>query len=198
MDEINYLYHYYNKDEPPFRTLTSLAYNEAKVVICSELPENAKFDVDNFLEKRYERDKLLREKFISIGGKPIRTSPVYFTLGPNEGMKTWFNKPDWIKIPFIDFDPLTVSFTYGDSFAVFNPSLNTGEEWWGNIYFYDKMQQLIEKYGFPEDPLYDMQKRIFPKDKHINNYLKFIEAHIWSDETLSKYCKKNNDNIKEN
>lgn len=187
MEDTNYLYHYYEKDQPPFRTLTLLPFEEAKVIMHTLLGENTMFDVDNFLNLRYERDKALYEKFISIGGKPVRTAPVYFTLGANKGMKTWFDMPDFIKIPLSEFEPDTVSFTYGDSFAVLNPSLDTGEEWWGKVFNYNGIIKLINKYGFPEDPAYDMKNRIFPKDKHINHYLKFIEAHVWSDIALNKY-----------
>ncbi|MCL2638331.1 MAG: hypothetical protein FWD48_08160 [Oscillospiraceae bacterium] len=185
INDIKHLYHYYEKSKPPFRTLTSLPFEEAKAVMSAG--NVGATWIDNFLQQRYERDKTLRDKFFSIGGKPIRTAPVYFTLGANEGMKTWFNEPNWLRIPMSEFDYDTVSFTYGDSFAVFNDSLNTGEEWWGKVFLYDDIINLINKYGFPEDPPYHMGKRIFPKDKHINHYLKFIEAHIWSDETINKY-----------
>ena len=47
--------------------------------------------------------------------------------------------------------------------------------------------KLIDKYGYPEDPVYDSIKGIFPKDKPINQYLKYIEAHVWSDDALDKY-----------
>jgi hypothetical protein len=81
----------------------------------------------------------------------------------------------------------TVSFTYGDSFAVFNAALNTGEDYWGKTFFYDDILKRIDKYGLPEDPPYHMGKRIFPKDKHINQCLKFIEAHVWRDDVLNKF-----------
>ena len=168
-----------------FRSLTSLPFEEAKAVMHAQYPGESW--IENFLNRRYESDKTLREKFIAIGGKPVRASPVYFTLGENEGLKTWFDNLDWIKIPVSEFDSDTVSFTYGDNFAIFNPDLNTGEEYWGNIYKYDGILKLIEKYGFPEDPPYNMKERIFPKDKPINRYLKYIEAHVWSDEILDKY-----------
>jgi hypothetical protein len=161
--------------------LTSLPFEEAKIIMGNESW------VDNFLNQRYGRDKTLREKFISIGGKPVHTAPVYFTLGANKGMKTWFDEPDWIRIPVADFDLDTVSFTYGDLFAVFNTELNTGEEWWGKIYKYNEIIEVVDKYGFPDDPPYNMKNRIFPKDKHINHCLKFVEAHIWSDDVLDKY-----------
>jgi GNAT superfamily N-acetyltransferase len=179
--DTKHLYHYYDKSTPPFRTLTSLPFEEAKRIMGEDSW------VDNFLNQRYGRDTTLRESFIAIGGKPIRTAPVYFTLGANEGMKTWFEYPDWIRIRVADFDLDTVSFTYGDSFAIFNTSLNTGEEYWGKTFKYEDILKIINKYGLPEDPPYHMGKRIFPKDKHINHCLKFIEAHIWSDDVLDKY-----------
>jgi len=186
-NDTKHLYHYYERNLPPFRTLTSLPFEEAKAVMCAG--RTGESWVDNFLRLRYERDKTLREKFISIGGTPVRISPVYFTLGANKGMKTWFDEPDWIKIPVTEFDPDAVSFTYGDSFAVFNADLNTGEEWRGKIYKYDGILEIIDKYGYPEDPPYDMKNRIFPKDKHINHCLKYVEAHIWTDDVLDKYRK---------
>ena len=38
----------------------------------------------------------------------------------------------FIKIPLTEFDPLTVSFTYGDSFAILDPAL-FGEEQSGTL-----------------------------------------------------------------
>ena len=168
-----------------FRSLTSLPREQAKAVVCDGKPEEPWMAL--FLKRRYDADKMLRDKFIEIGGKPVRTSPIYFTLGANEGMKTWFENLDWIKIPVREFNLDTVSFTYGDSFAAFNPDLNTGEEYWGNIYKYNGILKIIDKYGFPEDPPYHVINRIFPKDKHIHHYLKYIEAHVWSDDVLEKY-----------
>jgi hypothetical protein len=185
--DTKHLYHYYEKENPPFRTLTSLPFEEAKAVMAAG--RTGEKWIDNFLNLRYERDKTLREKFIFIGGKPARTSPVYFTLGANKGMKTWFEEPAWLKIPVSEFDADTVSFTYGDSFTAFNAALNTGEDWWGQIYKYDGILRVIEKYGYPEDPPYNMKKRIFPEGRHINHCLKYIEAHVWSDDVLDKYRK---------
>ena len=189
-NDTTHLYHYYEKTCEPFRTITSLPFDEAVEVLREWRefnPHSEKTTVEYFLNLRYGRDKLLRDKFIEIGGKPVRNAPVYFTLGANKGMTTWYNNAAYIKIPVIEFDPDTVSFTYGDNFAVFNPVLNTGEEYWGNIYKYADIIKLIKKYGYPEDPEYDMKNRIFPKDKNIGRYLKYIEAHVWSGEVLDKY-----------
>ena len=190
--DTKHLYRYYEKGTPPFRTITSLPFDEALAVLSNtDSPEfndlPPKF-WENFLQKRYDADKNIRDRFIAIGGKPVRTAPVYFTLGANENMKTWKENPAVLRIPVSEFNLDAVSFTYGDSFAVFNPKLNTGEEWWDKIYFYKDILKLADKYGYPEDPVYDMGKRIFPEGKNINDCLKYIEAHVWSDEALDKYC----------
>ena len=190
-NDTKHLYHYYEKTCEPFRTITVLPFDEAIIALCEWRENNPKSaspaNIEWFLNRRYEMEKRVRDKFISIGGKPVRTAPVYFTLGANKGMMTWYNNPAYIKIPINEFALDTVSFTYGDTFPVFNSSLNTGEEWWGQVYCYDEILKLIDKYGYPEDPEYDMKNRIFPKDKPINQYLKYIEAHVWSDEVLDKY-----------
>jgi len=49
------------------------------------------------------------------------------------------------------------------------------------------MIKLIDKYGYPEDVEYDGIKGIYPKDNPLGHCLKYIEAHIWSDEALEKY-----------
>ena len=188
--DTEYLYHYYEKSLPPFRSITSLPFEKAAEILRvqqSENPNRTHPNIEWFLNRRYEMEKTVRDKFIAIGGKPVNAAPVYLTLGANAGMKTWFSENEFIKIPVSEFDLDTVSFTYGDSFAVFNPSLNTGEEWWGQVYHYNEILKLIEKYGYPEDPVYDSINGIFPKNKPINQYLKYIEAHVWGDEVPDRY-----------
>jgi len=188
--DMEHLYHYYDKSQPPFRTITALSYEEAAALFRKKQEEDPKSvnpNIEWFLTRRYEMEKTVWDKFIAIGGKPIRTAPIYCTLGANDNMKTWFGDAAYISMPVRDFDLDTISFTYGDMFTVFNPALNTGEEWWGQVYRYEGILKLIEKYGYPEDPAYDMKNWIFPKDKPINQYLKYIEAHVWNDTVLDKY-----------
>lgn len=184
-----YLYHYYERDFGPFSPLTALPFDAAKKVLL-EQKATGKFrnpDIDGFLQKRYERDKKLYNLFIAHGGKPVRTAPIYMMLGEHKQWESAYENPAVIKIPLEEFDPLTVSFTYGDSFAVLNPALYGKEEFWGKIYFSDEILQIIERFGMPPYVEYDFKRGIYPKDKNINHYLKYVEAHVWSDDAINKY-----------
>lgn len=190
MQDITHLYHYYEKGQLPLRSVSALPFDEAENVLNKLRKRNENLvhpDIKWFLQWRYNMDKTIRDKFISIGGKPVRTAPVFCTLGENKGVSTWFENAACIKIPVSELDFDSVSFTYGDTMAVFNPKLYTGEEWWGKVYRYDGILKLVDKYGYPEDPEYDGIKGIYPKDKPLGHYLKYIEAHIWSDALLDKY-----------
>ena len=190
MHDTKHLYHYYEKGQPPFRSISALPFDEAEKVLNELREKNENLVHPNikwFLEWRYNMDKTIRDKFIEIGGKLVRTAPVFCSLGANKGISTWFENTAFIKIPINEFNLDTVSFTYGDTLAVFNPKLYTGEEWWGKVYRYDDMLKLIDKYGYPEDCEYDGIKGILPKDKPLGHYLKYIEAHVWSDEVLDRY-----------
>ena len=74
-----FLYRYYEKNSDPFLTLTSLPFEEARALFLTkkaageQIPPN----IDTFLQKRYDRDKILREAFVARGGNPVRTSPIY-------------------------------------------------------------------------------------------------------------------------
>lgn len=183
------LYHYFERDFGPFMPLTALPMEEAKKILMSQRaagkPVNP--DIDGFLQKRYDRDKQLRDVFIAHGGQPKRTPPVYMMLGEHRQWESAYETPAVIKIPLKEFDRMAVSFTYGDSFAIFNPALLGEEEYWNRIYFADEIMEVIRHYGFPPHIEYDFKRGIYPKDKHINHHLKYVEAHVWDDEIISKY-----------
>lgn len=183
------LYHYYERDFGPFMPLTALPMAEAKEILIAQQAAG-KFrnpDIDGFLKKRYDRDSLLREMFIKRGGKPECAAPIYMMLGEHRQWESAYENPAVIKIPFDEVDPLTVSFTYGDSFAVLDPSLFGDEEYWNKVYFKDEILQIIDRYGFPPHVEYDFKRGIYPTDKNINHHLKYVEAHVWSIKVLYKY-----------
>ena len=144
-------------------------------------------DIDGFLLKRYSRDQKLRDLFIEHSGRPQRENPIYMFLGEHHQWESAYENPAVIRIPMDEFDPMTVSFTYGDSFAVLNPELFTDEEYWNKIYFVDEILEVIERLGIPPYVEYDFKHGIYPADKHINKHLKYVEAHVWADDVLSRY-----------
>ena len=184
-----YLYHYFEREFGPFMPLTALTFEKARQILIS--PKAAgKFhnpDIDVFLKKRYDRDKRLREIFVEHGGKPKKTTPVYMMLGEHTQGESAYENPATIKIPLKEFDPLTVSFTYGDSFAILNTELFGEEEYWNRVYFADEISEVIKRCGMPPHIEYDFKKGIYPTDNSINHHLKFVEAHIWDDKILNKY-----------
>ena len=185
----HYLYHYFDRAFGPFRSFTELPVEQAREILIKRKaagkPGNP--DIDGFLRKRYERDQLLREAFVQHGGKPQRAHPYYMMLGEHPQWATAYENPAFVRIPLREFDPKKISFTYGDSFAVFNPALSGPEEYWGKIYFADEILGVIERHGYPTHVEYDFKRGIYPKDKHINHHLKYVEAHVWSDEVVERY-----------
>ena len=184
-----HLYHYFERDFGPFKPLTALPFEEAKEILLAKRVAGkfGRSDIDFFLRLRYDRDEKLRDHFIERGGRPQRTAPVYMMLGEHRQWESAYENPAVIKIPLSEFDPLTVSFTYGDSFAIFNPALFGEEEYWNKIYFVDEILEVVERHGFPPHVEYDFKRGIYPSDKHINHYLRYVEAHVWDDEILNRY-----------
>ena len=184
-----FLYRYFECAESPFLSMTELPMEQAREMLIA-LQKAGKFgnpNIEGFLKKRYDRDAMLRDVFIRHGGKPERSSPIYFFLGEHRQWASAFENPAVMKIPLEEFDPETVSFTYGDSFAVFNPALYGSEEYWGKIYFADEILEVIERNGYPPNVEYDFKRGIYPTDKNINDHLKYIEAHVWNNKVLDKY-----------
>ena len=183
------LYHYFEKSFGPFMSLTALPIEEAREILTYQ-KSIGKFgnpDIEEFLLKRYKRDEQLCDMFIGRGGHIQMKNPAYLFLGEHRQWESAYENPAVIKIPLSELDPLTVSFTYGDSFAVLNPDLFGAEEYWNKVYFMDEILDVVERHGFPPHVEYDFKLGIYPADKHINNHLKYVEAHIWNNEVLEQY-----------
>lgn len=188
MDDL-FLCHYFERDYGPFMPLTALPMENARQILTAQRAAGTFHnpDIEGFLQKRYDRDKNLRDIFMMKGGQPQRAAPVYMMVGEHRQWESAYENPAVIRIPLKEFDPLTVSFTYGDSFAILDPALFGEEEYWNKVYFADEIVDIIERYGFPSYVEYDFKRGIYPTDKHIHQHLKYVEAHVWCDETLNKY-----------
>ena len=184
-----FLYHYYEKSIGPFLSLTALPVEEARGILYAqrEKGQSGIPDIEGFLQKRYDRDAQLREAFAAKGGKPQRSAPIYMMLGEHPQWASAYVEPAVIRIPLAEFARESVSFTYGDSFAVMNPALFGAEAYWGKVYFAEEIVEIIDRYGFPPHVAYDFKRSIYPTDKHINHHLKYVEAHVWDDTVIDRY-----------
>ena len=177
------LYHYFEKSRGPFLTVSDLS-DENAVSVFSDIqntnPSLVPPDIKWFLTRRRELENTVRQLFIKKGGEPKRRFPHYMTVEIADSMKAWYIEPEYLKIGIDEFDLKTVSFTYGDMFPVFNPKLNDDSEYRFNVYRYDEITEIIKKYGYPQET-----ENI--QNAPVQHLLKYVEAHIWSDEIVEKY-----------
>lgn len=172
-----YLYHYYDGSRAPFLNLSELPQREAEMLLekikrINPASQAAKRH-SAYMEDRLYYEAVMREKFAELGGIIDRSAPHYMVVGECEWLSGWFENSTFIKIPITEFNLRKVSFTYGDSHPTFSPRVNDGLEYRKQLYDYNGILDLIERYGMPQENKY--------------GNVKYIEAQIWSDETVEKY-----------
>ena len=175
------LYHYFDSSIGAFKNLSDLSLEEANKVLqdISVTKPNvqcAKRQPD-YMQARIYYENILRTEFEKKGGIIKRKSPHYMVVEHSPWLSTWFENSSYIKIPIEEFDLRTVSFTYGDSHPTFSERVNDGKEYRKKLYTYEEILGIIEKYGYPQD--WNDDGKFGPE--------RYIEAHIWSDETINKY-----------
>ncbi len=113
---------HYNRAEP-FRTITSAAAGELEAAIkCLDVRNSwglNRFSDTSYLEQRFEVEKLMRAKFIDIGGVPILSQPIYFFLGRNERFEEHPLNIGYT-IDLVHLHKSSISFSYGDTMLSFN------------------------------------------------------------------------------
>lgn len=177
-----YLYHYYDKRSGPFRSISRLSKDEAARVLAEvkfARPDSFCAQRDQFyVRKRLNCESILRREWAAKGGLRDIESPHYMVVEHSPWLSTWYEQCEVVKIPVEEFDLRKVSFTYGDSMPTFNPFVNVDKEYHMKIYTYEEILKVIEKYGLPQDW----------NDDGSHGPERYIEAHIWSDETINKYA----------
>ena len=146
-----YLYHYFDKRTGPFKSLTAISEEEARKVmeqIKSERPNSlcAARDED-YVKKRRNCEALLRSEFAAKGGIMEVESPYYMVVEHSPWLSTWYEQPDFLKIPIEEFDIRKLSFTYGDSMPTFSPRVTDGKEYRRKVYTYEEILKVIEKWS---------------------------------------------------
>lgn len=178
-----FLFHYFDKTIGAFVNLSDISIDEAKAIlnnIKEERPnvQSAKRH-PTYMEDRHYYEEILKTEFLKKGGVIKRKAPHYMVVEHSPWLSTWHNNSDFIKIPIEEFDIKSVSFTYGDSHPVFSPRVNKMDtkEYRKKLYTYDEILKIIDKYGLPQDW----------NDDGAYGPERYIEAHIWSDQTIDKY-----------
>lgn len=176
-----YLYHYYDKRIGPFKNMSDLSVDEANNLLNNikrEKPDSmcAKRQ-DNYMELRLYYENILREEFLKKGGIIEREVPHYMVVEACDWLNSWYEEPEFLKIPIEEFDLKTISFTYGDSHPTFSDRVNDGKEYRKKLYTYDEILKVIDKYGYPQQ--WNKDGQYGPE--------RYIEVHIWSNKGVSKY-----------
>lgn len=177
-----YLYHYFDRNVGPFVNLSDISVEEANRIM-EEIRHNKPNTMGakrspEYMEARLHYEEILRTEFLKKGGNIQRKNPHYMIVEHSDWLSSWFEHSDYIKIPIEEFDLSTVSFTYGDSHPTFSPLVNDGKEYRKKLYTYKEILGIIEKYGLPQ--VWNAEGKYGPE--------RYIEAHIWSDETIRRYC----------
>lgn len=176
-----FLYHYYDKEIGPFVNLSDLSLEEGQNILQEIKKKKPHAQAAqrqlNYMEDRFHYEEILRDKFIEQGGIIKRKAPHYMVLEQSPWLSTWFDNCGCIKISIEEFDLKTLSFTYGDSHPTFSPRVNDGKEYRKKLYTYKEILKIIDQYGWPQE--WNNDGILGPE--------RYIEVHIWSDETINRY-----------
>ena len=179
---MNYFYHYYEKRSGPFMNLSDLSLDEAKLVlnrIRRDKTVMASQRYDGYLERRRELELIARTIFCEKGGTPQRSTPHYMVIGACDWLQTWYQEGECLAIHHSAFSPDTVSFSYGDLFPTFSPRITDRKEYRSQVYTWQEILELIEKYGLPQE--WNPDGRYGPE--------RYIEVQVWDDAPLAQYRK---------
>lgn len=169
-----YRYFYLNREKNIFSNLTQLEFDSADEYLAYIREHNlsVKSYNEHYLRCRFNTEKALYEQFVRKGGKPRIKHPYYFTLGKCD---EWFygRKDSFgcVELFLNEFDPEVISFTYGDSVPTFMEDFQDGKEYRSQVYTWEEIKELIEKYGMPN--VWNTFEKFGPEN--------YIEVQVWSD-----------------
>lgn len=173
------LYHYFDSTIGPFCNLSDLSDEDAEYVMMQIKHQKsksfcAKRSTDYMKMRRYY-ENILREEFQKKGGIIKRQTPHYMVVEACPWLASWYENSEFICIPITKFDTRTISFTYGDSHPTFSNRITDGKEYRKQLYTYEEILQIIDKYGYPQE--WNCEGKYGPE--------RYIEAHIWSNEVIN-------------
>ncbi|WP_231638503.1 hypothetical protein [Paenibacillus sp. JCM 10914] len=130
---------------------------------------------DDYMVVRRQLEAQARALFLAKGGSPANAYPHYMTLGPCEWIKAWYENAEVLQIPLDEFDPASISFTYGDLF----PTMRYQDEkpYRKNVYSITEIFKLIDEYGWPQ---------VWNRDGD-HGPERYIEVQVWDDAVIRRF-----------
>lgn len=178
-ERIIYRYFHLNREKDIFSNLTQLNFSSADEYLAyvRERGLAVKTYNEEYLRRRFATEAALHEQFVRKGGRPRIRHPYYFTLGRCDdwfyGRKRAFGSAAF---RLEEFDPDTISFTYGDSVPTFMEEFQDGKEYRSRVYTLPEIRELIGRYGMPN--VWNTFEALGPEN--------YIEVQIWTDEFRSE------------
>jgi hypothetical protein len=171
------LFRYFTLGKDLFASISDLGIEAEKDLTGYRelLPRN--YD-HRYICRRIDTERTLYEQFRKKGGKPQKAHPYYLTV---ENCDQWFfgKRHCFGSLVFDldEFDPDTISFTYGDSIPTFMDEFDDGREYRKQVYTLSEIKLLIQTYGYPQD--WNPSGAKGPEN--------YIEAQVWSDHPIMAY-----------
>jgi len=174
----DFLSHYYEAQQGPFRNLSHLPHDEAEGLLARIRQSGMTFAsrrMGDYLEIRRDLEDRVRGLFIEKGGKPRLARPHYMILGSCAWVTSWYTDGQELRIPLRQFEPEQVSFTYGDTFPAMR--LCDGKPYRGQVYTAEELPALIRAYGLPQE---------WNRDGALGAD-RYIEAQVWDDAPIRTF-----------
>lgn len=174
----DFLSHYYEAAQGPFRSLSTLPPAEAECVLEAIRQRGETFAsrrAADYLTIRRELEERVRALFIAKGGMPVLARPHYLILGACPWLLSWYGNGQELRVPLARFDPVIVSFTYGDTFPAMR--YNDGRPYRGQVYTLAELPELVRMFGLPQ--AWNADGAHGPD--------RYIEAQVWSDAPLQAW-----------
>ena len=129
-DEL-YIVNYCHQNCIPLKNIVRLPEREAFSLahdLAVKNPNTTAFfrfaDFKNYYSLRINQDNYLYKMFISLGGKPKEKHPLSFVFQGSDFLNTWFDNGIITKLSLKDISSEFVSFTLGDSGAIYPKNRN--------------------------------------------------------------------------
>lgn len=176
------LTHNYDPARGPFRNICTLAYDEAEHILEDIRMTGKRKYKSNYLQRRIATEEWLYAKRTRKLGEPQLAHPIYFFLGEFYGTDP--ARPLSIRIPLTAFSRQMITFTYPDSMtslplATLIEHQEDRKPYHGQVFTLDEIESVVAEYGMPGNAI----------DGAGSRYDTFIEAQIWDENPLRRYCR---------